>query len=276
MSVTCIGDDFYRCTKQPFPSLRILEIIQLSDLEEWNEALPLPPISTSSQCSFPLLEELTILGCPRLKNMPTLFPNLRNLIIHDCNSTVVMMLGITSKFTSLISLKFQEFQTLTQIPPRLLSNNKLLQCLEIRECPMLQLFPTEELEGLTALQELTVGGFSETLDCFPYLSPLADEEKGGANQELHIDNFPNIVNLPDWLGNLHLLQDLELFNCPKLIHLPSLEAFRQLTALHKLDIYACLELGERCANDQGEESTNYLMFRGSPSIMKSTSFKDTA
>ncbi|KAK9138775.1 hypothetical protein Sjap_009369 [Stephania japonica] len=254
-SVTSIGDGFYGYSKPPFPSLRILKLITLTNLREWAEAAPPMFSSSSASSSFPLLEELAIVYCPKLRTMPTAFPMLRNLVIRDSNSTVVTGDDVRGR-------KQAHLSNFT------------------RSCPILQSFPTEELQRLTVLQELHIGGFSEKLDSFPFLSVSTNEQKGGhqlcglkilklqnpnitflpeqiqhftALDELYINSFLNIEALPDWLGYLPSLRYLELFNCPNLIHFPSVEAFRRLSTLQKLNIVLCDELKLRCANDQGEE-----------------------
>ncbi|KAK9138776.1 hypothetical protein Sjap_009370 [Stephania japonica] len=211
--------------------------------------------------------------------MLTSFTMLRKLDINYTNAAAVTMLE-TSKVTSLTSLAISEVPDLTQIPSGFLSNNKLLERLEIGNCTALQSFPTEELKCLTALEELRLGGLSETLDSFNFL-PAPDEEKAGHqlsslktlqlyNSSIHL--YPNKFNtsphlknctyivrcssvkaLPDWQGNLPSLRQLHLKVCPELMQLPSLKAMQRHTTLQKLSIQQFDQLEPECEDDQGEE-----------------------
>ena len=57
----------------------------------------------------------------------------------------------------------------------------------------------------------------------------------------------NLVDLPEWLGNISSLQQLYLAYCPNLVHLPTKEAMQRLTQLKKLVIHDCpkFEYNER-------------------------------
>ncbi|KAF2927614.1 hypothetical protein DAI22_06g217700 [Oryza sativa Japonica Group] len=57
-AVVCIGPEFYGTAG--FPSLEILEMIELPELAEWS----------SVDCFFPALLEVCIRGCPKLKQLP--------------------------------------------------------------------------------------------------------------------------------------------------------------------------------------------------------------
>nr|XP_027127555.1 disease resistance protein TAO1-like isoform X2 [Coffea arabica] len=64
--------------------------------------------------------------------------------------------------------------------------------------------------------------------------------------------FGAIEALPDWLGNLASLDELILFNCPKLEYLPSVDAMERLK-LRRLKIWWCPLLERRCTPRSGSE-----------------------
>ncbi|KAL5100462.1 hypothetical protein RYX36_004789 [Vicia faba] len=73
-----------------------------------------------------------------------------------------------------------------------------------------------------------------------------------ALQSLSLSDLPNLASLPnDLLGNLGLLQELEISNCPKLVCLPM--SIQHLTSLKQLGISGCSELGKRCKENTGED-----------------------
>lgn len=57
--------------------------------------------------------------------------------------------------------------------------------------------------------------------------------------------------LPEWLGDLSSLRELELWYCGKLSSLP--ESVKKLTKLQFLSIWGCPNLGSRCRKDVGED-----------------------
>nr|XP_023871969.1 thiocyanate methyltransferase 1-like [Quercus suber] len=65
---------------------------------------------------------------------------------------------------------------------------------------------------------------------------------GGELITLMFPGFHEIVDLPEWLGNLSSLQELYIVGCKYLVHLPTNEALRCLTKLKMLMIYECPEL----------------------------------
>ncbi|KAI3887101.1 hypothetical protein MKX03_004452 [Papaver bracteatum] len=109
-------------------------------------------------------------------------------------------------------------------------------------------FPDVNIEGGTAIGhyfpslcnlELT-GGMSK-YKCLPdqiqYITSL---------QTLRISEFKSLVSLPEWLGNLAFLRELEINNCENLKYLPSHEQMLRLTSLKILSLYACRVLEDRC------------------------------
>ncbi|KAJ4761010.1 Disease resistance protein RGA2 [Rhynchospora pubera] len=80
-----IGLEFYRSSRSsnPFPALETLELIHLIQLEEWTE-------HARSEKSFLRLKRLVVLGCPKLKKLPSISPSLKVL---ELKSLEIIMLG---------------------------------------------------------------------------------------------------------------------------------------------------------------------------------------
>lgn len=68
-------------------------------------------------------------------------------------------------------------------------------------------------------------------------------------------DLPNLTSLPDSLGNLSLLQKLDIIGCPKLTCLPT--SIQSLTVLKSLIIYKCHELEKRCETETGEPGEDW-------------------
>ncbi|KAK2976969.1 hypothetical protein RJ640_020186 [Escallonia rubra] len=121
-----------------------------------------------------------------------------------------------------------------------------------------------DLRCLTSLRELSIGGFSEELNDFPW--PYSSSSSGAcvsslesltlrgwpmlkslpvqleqlyALKQLHLWGFHGLEALPEWLGNLSSLNELEITNCSKLTKMPSVEAMQRLSELQELHIVRC-------------------------------------
>ncbi|RXH85020.1 hypothetical protein DVH24_041788 [Malus domestica] len=96
------------------------------------------------------------------------------------------------------------------------------------------------LDSLHSLCHLEIGGFWEELDSFP---------------DFHVGSLMHLTRvetLPEWLGNLTYLTELDIQDCKNLMNLPSVQAMQRLTNLHTLTIYECHPLlKQRCIRDSG-------------------------
>ncbi|KAK9138782.1 hypothetical protein Sjap_009376 [Stephania japonica] len=289
-SVKRIGSEFYGDARPPFPSLKKLYISGFRSLEEWVEAPTLAsrssPLSSLSAFSFPVLEELKVDGSVQLNAMPTLFPMLTTLEVREIRGSIVTSLGTSGNLKALTSLAISTVLDLFNLPPKFLSNNKHLKHLEIVGCAGIQTIPAEELQCLTSLEELKIGGFLGPCDpitqldlSFPFLSVPNGEssdkflprlktlelrnsriaslpnclEHFTTIETLKIAEFPNIADLPDWLGNFSSLRELYLSHCHNLMHFPAAKAMQRLTSLTTLSMTMCNQLEARCMADGGEE-----------------------
>ncbi|KAK9141143.1 hypothetical protein Scep_010824 [Stephania cephalantha] len=71
-------------------------------------------------------------------------------------------------------------------------------------------------------------------------------------KSLEIEHFTNLTELPEWIGNLASLEELEIWRCENLTHLPSKEHMQRLIFLKQLCIEDCPRLEERCRRDGPE------------------------
>jgi hypothetical protein len=155
--------------------------------------------------------------------------------------------------------------------------------LAITACPRLSDFPEDDcLGGLTQLEYLRIGGFSEEMEAFPagVLNSFQHLNLSGSLKSLIINGWDNLKSvphqlqhltaleelkirgfdgeefeeaLPDWLANLSSLQSLWILNCKNLKYLPSSTAIQRLSKLKTLDIWGCPHLEENCREENGSE-----------------------
>ena len=237
-SVTSIGTQFYGDGDHRnvfFPSLRRLELEEMTKLEEWKEA---EEMTTESKV-FPCLKELTIAECYKLVSAPSHFPSLEKLQISKIRSSPFK--NITSKLTTLRSLNIYDISELDFLPMQLLQNNMILKDLKIFKCVDLLYFsPPPFVPALcTSLRSLYIEN-CENLRALPVLPLL---------EELVVYDCPNLKNLPDIKDVRHLVYEstrlplscssISIRDCPNLISIPDLQDFHFLT---KLEIINCRQL----------------------------------
>ncbi|XP_026431047.1 disease resistance protein RGA2-like [Papaver somniferum] len=196
-SVKCLGEEFYYqqevkeeerisssrsnvTTISLFPSLNELNIYCMENLEDWGA--PQLPIYNS----FPSLEKLVILECPKLRSTTNSFSFLKALRFDDTNDEAVISILDTGRLASLTSLSITNSPELTHISLGLVlqklapnlqrfnifychrfrgflehgaqnNNSNSLRSLGLFSCPVLILLP--DLRSWTSLQKLTI------LDC---------------------------------------------------------------------------------------------------------------
>ncbi|KAK9125473.1 hypothetical protein Scep_014319 [Stephania cephalantha] len=109
-----------------FPSLEILNLQNMPNLEEWL----LEPMSTS----FPHLKTLRIEACPNLKIMPSSFPSLKSLDFETDSSAIVVN-SLTRNLTNLTYLSIHGCPDLEFLLNELLCKNKYLHTLKVNSCP---------------------------------------------------------------------------------------------------------------------------------------------
>lgn len=154
-NVKCLGSKFYHVNTStkvtsivPFPSLKKLFLKDMPNLLQWMEVFP----------SFPCLEELRIINCPKLKVTPNIFPLLKVSDFSRNNSLTI------SVVPSLTHITICDCPELMFLPEGLLqSNTNVLQFIEIFNCPKLEIIiPNEKEVGpplvLPSLESLVIHG----------------------------------------------------------------------------------------------------------------------
>nr|XP_027073858.1 putative disease resistance protein RGA3 isoform X2 [Coffea arabica] len=227
------------------------------------------------------LEHLSVVRCPNLNAIDLIAPNdqqhltsLRSLTIGQCNGLRGLPSEMVELNTSLRELRLYECHNLVWFPVDL-QQMPSLSVLWLGNCPKLTTMP-QGFGGLTSLRELWIGPFSDTsmenygydwlalcsffpvrkltLQGWPHSESLPNQLQNlFALIELHLFGF-GIEALPEWLGNLVHLEELEVVNCAKLRTLPSMAAMRCLTKLSDLCIKHCPLLEELCTPQSGPDS----------------------
>ncbi|KAJ0084005.1 hypothetical protein Patl1_29491 [Pistacia atlantica] len=165
----------------------------------------------------PKLTEIRILSCEKLKVLP-------NYIY---------------KLTSLQELTIEGSPGIVSFPEKGLPIN--LTFLEIENLRICRSVFEWGLQRLTSLRQLMVGGRSSDVVSFPQVpSSLTG---------LEISDFPNLESLSSIDRDHTSLEDLFLFNCPKLKSFPDKGLPSSLLAL---GIIACPLLQHRCKKDKGQ------------------------
>ncbi|XXG41226.1 hypothetical protein AAC387_Pa01g1737 [Persea americana] len=221
-----------------FPSLKTLHIWNMPDLEEW----------TALEGDMVHVSKIDIWNCSKLRVFPDLFPltpvtvkigqceklatlprvsTIRCLSLSWCDEQILRSL---QHLTSLSSLDFSGFPTLTSLPHGVLEPLTLLEHLSISDCDQLISLSEEVgLQYLTSLQSLKIM-------CCPQLTSLGDEVLPAT---LHQLEFRNVNRLPTGLQNVTSLVKLVLGYCPKIHSLPAEEL---PTTLQHLCISDCSNL----------------------------------
>ncbi|PWA57577.1 Disease resistance protein [Artemisia annua] len=227
-NVTCLSSSSDQ-RKPLSPSLRSLKLTGMKNLEKWTHVA----VNSSTMLS-PVLEKLTIMGCPKIILLDeSLQHPLVSLRIWNCDNleSVRSIQGLTS----LRSLVITGCPSLLKIPD--VHNQRCsLKYLAVTYCNKLTCLPGG-FDCLALLNSLGIGPFSKELHFFPSLSGI---KKLGKNlnsldlygrehweslpeeikhlttlRTLHINGF-GVRALPLWLTNMSSIQDIRFYNCMEL------------------------------------------------------------
>ncbi|KAK9138633.1 hypothetical protein Sjap_009227 [Stephania japonica] len=171
-------------TMVAFPLLKLLELNDLPNLEEWvlEEAMLLH--------SFPCLEDLRIEDCPKLKVTPSsLFPSLKSLQFRGSSSSIAIK-SIMANLSFLTCLHIKGCPDLKFLSQRVLEQNRQLDSLVIVRCP--------EFEGFLDVEH----------------KPDNEEESVASSEIAEEESI--IYLMPKNSRVLSDLQWLEIRECPRL------------------------------------------------------------
>ncbi|XP_027113870.1 putative disease resistance RPP13-like protein 1 [Coffea arabica] len=193
-----------------FASLRSLDI---SDCDYHLDQLPTPS-----------LERLSLCRCKNVSYLPSGLGRLRSLLLYSCSSPLLFPQG--------------------DFPPT-------LKFLDIEAGENLQLKPLSEwgLNRLTFLERFYIRGGYPELESFSGSGDDGLALLPPTLRSVTIRDLPNLKSLSAFLRGLTALQDLSIFNCPKLGSLPRGSLSNPLRAL---EIYECPLLEKRCLMDRGD------------------------
>ncbi|XP_024440897.2 putative disease resistance protein RGA3 [Populus trichocarpa] len=280
-----------------FTSLRVLRIWSCSKLASipsvqhctalvklgiWRcrELISIPGDFRELKCS---LKKLNIYSC-KLGALPSglqCCASLEVLSIIDWRELI--HISDLQKLSSLRRLTIQSCEKLSGIDWHGLRQLPSLVYLQITRCRSLSDIPEDDcLGGLTQLEELSIGGFSEEMEAFPtgVLNSIQHLNLSGSLEKLEIwgwDKLKSVPHqlqhltalerleisnfdgeefeeaLPEWLANLSSLRSLWIGGCKNLKYLPSSTAIQCLSKLKHLDIHRCRHLSENCRKENGSE-----------------------
>jgi len=229
------------------------------------------------------LKELFIEGC-KLGALPSglqCCASLEELWIWDWSELI--HISDLQELSSLRRLTIQSCDKLISIDWHGLRQLPSLGHLAIIGCRSLSDFPEDDcLGGLTQLEELSIGGFSEEMEAFPagVLDSIQHLNLSGSLKSLSIYGWDKLKSvphqlqhltaleelyirsfngegfeeaLPDWLANLSSLQSLHIYFCYNLKYMPSSTAIQRLSKLKQLNIWECRHLSENCRKENGSE-----------------------
>ncbi|KAL3644229.1 hypothetical protein CASFOL_012161 [Castilleja foliolosa] len=209
--VKFVGIEFYGTgIRIPFPKLETLSFENMPEWEKWTGI-------SEGRIEFPHLQHLTVHSCCKLTDVsPLSFPALRALDIKKCDKALLeSFLGLES----LNKLEIEEIRGLSHLPKELMQSLESLEVLNCFECnELLSLWPDESIphqQHLPCLRRLVIQ------HCSQFVSLGHGEQKLPRNlQVLSFYNCPNLVSLPNNLGDVGSLHELNIRNCCKFVSFP--------------------------------------------------------
>ncbi|KAJ3669191.1 hypothetical protein LUZ60_011141 [Juncus effusus] len=277
-AVVCIDQEFEGITgNMAFPSLTELVLQEMSNLEQW--------VSDGKIALLPHLNELQLLQCPKLQDMPLLPPTLTRIRISESGFTFLPQMSSNSiTQPSLESLQINDCPNLKSLHQGLLSQQLgSIKQLTITDCEELVEFPLHGFRSFQSLKSLHI------YNC-PKLAPIGHDRTllPPLIEDLRITSSNKIIN-PVLSEITHLsslaylcitdcddlisfrglplgLKFLGIYNCKNLLYLP--DCLRDLQSLVTLTITDCPLI--RCLPVKGlPEMLQELHIKDSPLLTKS-------
>uniref|UniRef100_K3ZVP5 Uncharacterized protein n=1 Tax=Setaria italica TaxID=4555 RepID=K3ZVP5_SETIT len=212
------------CCRSAFPSLRKLDLSDLSALERWGQPKELQEKSALALWTcFAQLVDLKILDCDALvywpQNVFQVLVCLRSLVIYRCSQ----LIGRTQAFDEQSALAPQR--------------NGILPCLDCSSNVGSIVFGHPEdtrlvsgegvvrpntsslIPGCSSSEATTSTAVLKLISGCDNLQSLSGQQLD-AVQELRIDSCSRLESLEPCLGDLRLLEELKLYGCRRLVSLP--------------------------------------------------------
>jgi Leucine-rich repeat (LRR) protein len=228
------------------------------------------------------LKRLEIWGC-KLGALPSELQccaSLEELSIWECIELI--HINDLQELSSLRSLEITGCGKLISIDWHGLRQLHSLVQLEITACPSLSDNSEDDWlgSGLTQLEYLRIGGFSNEMEAFPAGILNSFQHLSGSLKRLEIYGWDKLKSvphqlqhltaleelyilyfdgeefeeaLPEWLANLSSLQSLTIYDCKNLKYMPSSIAIQRLSKLKTLRVSGCPHLSEKCNKENGSE-----------------------
>ncbi|KAG5053917.1 hypothetical protein JHK85_006427 [Glycine max] len=261
-----------------FPGGRLPESLKSLSIKD------LKKLEFPTQHKHELLETLSIeSSCDSLTSLPLVtFPNLRDLLLVNCENMAYLLVSGAESFKSpcslriyqcpnfvsfwreglpapnLITFKVTDSDKLKSLPDEMSSLLPKLECLVISNCPEIESFPEGGMPP--NLRTVSIVNCEKLLSglAWPSMGMLTDLSVWGPCDG--IKSFPKEGLLPPSLTSLYLynMSNLEMLDCTGLLH---------LTCLQKLEIYGCPKL-ENMAGESLPVSLIKLTIGGCPLLEK--------
>ncbi|KAH0461373.1 hypothetical protein IEQ34_008948 [Dendrobium chrysotoxum] len=223
------GNDKYHA----FPLLEVLHIFGLKALEDWFEA----GVAAEDGCLFPCLIQLFLVGCPKLKELPSLPSKLKRLEIYNNMEWKTLNFCSNSNPIPLETLKVSCCPNITFLPlADEIARLAALRKLEIHNCTnLISLGRYREVETTNnchlILSDLSINDPSVLL--MEPLRSISSLKKLTIQLNDELVSFPNEAE--EWFLNVRSsLSELEFSFLKSLQSLPS--SLESLSSLQKLSI----------------------------------------
>ncbi|CDP20639.1 unnamed protein product [Coffea canephora] len=275
-----------------FPALKFLSLESMKNLKEWKDAPEM--MSTAGEVhvmdAFPVLEKLSISGCPKLTTIPTpsRFPSLDVLEITE-NCHVLLAEKVLSNIANLSSLELwgggRQRIKILKLVRRPESSLSIYDCDSLptdtleRIClfPTLQRVELRHADNITTLRGMSCAACLKRLEidhCKNLRELPEDLYQFQALEYLMIRSCPRIdsfgyPNPKNSFGQKGLLKSLERFTvwgCYELTRLP-VEMFESCTSLRELSLFQCPSLVSIPLDLRRIPSLESFILRGCPNLI---------
>ncbi|CDP17557.1 unnamed protein product [Coffea canephora] len=252
-NTTCIGLSFYSSstisTQTFFPSLKILSLESMKNLEEWKDAHEIHVMDV-----FPVLEKLSISDCPRLTTIQlqvisqvlmywksqriSMFGWQKSIV--GCNSLPADMLERLCLFPTLQRVELTSAHNITTL--RGMSCAACLKILRVFNCGNLRELP-EDLYQFQALEYLEIQ-YCPRIDSFGHPNPknsFGQKSLLKPLEEFTVEGCDALTRLPvEMFESCTSLRELKLVRCGSLVSFPL--DLRRTPSLESFSLFGCPNL----------------------------------